>query len=251
MKRVVLYFGSFNPIHRSHLAVADYVLENELCDELWFVVSPCNPYKVSSDLAPEDMRLLMARLAVAESKHPTRIVVCDVEFALPRPSYTINTMDHLRGAYPDCQFSLLIGGDNVKGFEGWKSWERLLSEYDILVYPRGEELTEDSRFRVLNDAPLLRYSSTEVRESVAADRPIGEMVTPAVESYIEAHPELWNRAEVLRDRGKRRFAEGDFGGAINDFRAVERLTGGDEEARQMADMANEILEFRYKDIYNP
>lgn len=249
-RRITLYFGSFNPIHRGHIAVAERVIDNGLCDELWFIVSPHNPHKVSTDLAEESQRLLMARLAVAESHHPQRLKVSDVEFSLPRPSYTIDTLDHLGKEYPETEFSILMGGDNAAKIESWKDWQRLINSYKIIVYPRRGDVV-DERFELLTDAPLLDLSSTQIREAVADHKPIEEFVTPSVASYIEAHPELWSRAEVLRARGERRFAESNFGGAINDFSAVCRLTGGDEEAEQMVDMCREILEFRYKDIYNP
>ncbi len=249
-RRITLYFGSFNPIHRGHLAVAERVVESGVCDELWYIISPHNPHKISADLADENQRLLMARMAVAESRHPQRLKVSDVEFSLPRPSYTIDTLDHLSREYPDMEFSILMGGDNAAKIESWKDWQRLISSYKIIVYPRRGDVV-DERFVVLEDAPLLDVSSTAIREAVADGKPVANYVTPAVASYIEAHPELWNRVEVLRGRGKRRFAESNFGGAINDFVAVSRLSGGDEEADQMADMARKILEFRYKDIYNP
>ena len=249
-RKVTLYFGSFNPIHRGHIAVAESVINSGMGDELWFVVSPQNPHKQSLGLADEAQRLLMTRLAVAESHHPQRLKVCDVEFSLPRPSYTIDTLDHLSKKYLDVEFSLLMGGDNAAKIESWKEWERLLATYKIIVYPRHGDRV-DERFILLEDAPLLDISSTQIREAVADNKEISGFVTPAVASYIEAHPELWDRVEVLRSRGKRRFAESDFGGAINDFTAICRLTGGDEEAEQMAEMAREILDFRYKDIYNP
>lgn len=248
--RITLYFGSFNPIHRGHIAVAERVVDSGLCDELWFIVSPHNPHKIVADLADESQRLLMARLAVMESRHPQKLKVSDVEFNLPRPSFTIDTLDYLTTTHPDAEFSLLMGGDNAAKIESWKEWERLITSYQIIVYPRRCQVV-DERFVLLDDAPLLDISSTAVRESVADGNSITEFVAPSVASYIEAHPELWSRAEVLRSRGKRRFAESNFGGAINDFVAVSTLMGGDEEAEQMADMAREILEFRYKDIYNP
>ena len=248
--RIALYFGSFNPIHRGHLAVAERVVESDLCDELWYIVSPHNPHKVSVDLADERQRLLMARMAVAESRHPQKLKVSDVEFSLPRPSYTIDTLDYLSREYPEAEFSILMGGDNAAKIETWKEWQRLISSYKIIVYPRRGDVV-DERFTLLSGVPLLDISSTAIREAVADNKPIDRLVTPAVASYIEAHPELWSRAEVLRGRGKRRFAESNFGGAINDFVAVSRLCGGDDEADQMADMAREILDFRYKDIYNP
>ncbi|MBO5903412.1 MAG: nicotinate (nicotinamide) nucleotide adenylyltransferase [Tidjanibacter sp.] len=248
--RITLYFGSFNPIHRGHLAVAERVVESGLCDELWYIISPHNPHKVCVDLADEQQRLLMARMAVAESRYSRKLRVSDVEFSLPRPSYTIDTLDHLCKEYPDTEFSILMGGDNAAKIETWKEWERLLSSYKIIVYPRRGEVV-DERFTLLSGVPLLDISSTAIREAVADQKPIDKFVTPAIASYIEAHPELWSRVEVLRARGKRRFAESNFGGAINDFVAVSRLCGGDEEADQMANMAREILDFRYKDIYNP
>lgn len=181
-QRVILYFGSFNPIHTAHTALCSYVLGRGLCDRVWIVVSPHNPHKSSSQLAAESDRLAMARIAV-ESMGESRVEVSDVEFDLPRPSYTVNTLDALTALHRDMHFSMLVGDDIVENIDRWKESERLLKMIEVYVYPRtGRKV--DSRFSLLTDAPLFDISSTEVRERVAGHQPLTGLVCGGVERYI-------------------------------------------------------------------
>mgnify|MGYP000629925879 CR=1 FL=1 len=135
MHSVILYFGSFNPVHKGHMAVAEWILEQGLCNEVWFVVSPQNPLKRDGSLIGEEERLAMVRLAAAASRYSRRMRACDVEFSLPRPSYTVDTLSVLTERYPDTTFSLLVGSDIPGQITQWKEWRKLLDNYKIYVYP--------------------------------------------------------------------------------------------------------------------
>ncbi len=188
---VMLYFGSFNPVHNGHLAIAEYVVERGLCDELWFVISPQNPLKESGELAPENDRLEMVRIAAAGSRFSGKFKACDVEFGLPRPSYTIDTLDALSTACPEVSFSMLCGSDITGEIERWKEWRRLTDEHKIYVYPRpGYEVAHPELFTVLEGAPRFDHSSTEIREALEKGTDIGGMVPAGVSEYIKKH-NLW------------------------------------------------------------
>lgn len=175
--RVILYFGSFNPVHNGHLSIANYVIENGLCDEIWFIVSPHNPLKREADLLPEEDRFEMTRLASAE--WGSAIKVLDIEFSMSRPSYTIQTIKKLESLYSGKKFTLLMGEDNILYFDCWKQWQEIVRRCDVLIYPRGDVSTEIvhdkirelrlegefpvSKFNYLPDAPRIDLSSTELR----------------------------------------------------------------------------------------
>ena len=131
--RTGVFSGSFNPIHIGHLALANYLCEYGEVDEVWFLVTPQNPFKQKAELLGDDLRLEMVRRAVAG--YP-RFVASDFEFRLPRPSYTVNTLHHLAEAYPDREFYLIIGADNWASFAQWKSPEEILAHHHLLIYPR-------------------------------------------------------------------------------------------------------------------
>lgn len=189
MRRVVLYFGSFNPIHKGHVAVAERVLERGLCDEVWFVVSPQNPLKPKAELIDEHHRLNMVRLAAEASRYPDRMKVCDVEFDMPRPSYTIDTLEELGRRWPEVRFAMLVGTDIVGQIERWKRWEEIVSRYKIYVYPRRGYVGDgDARFEALEGEPFEDCSSTEVRKALAEGD--SDMIAEPVKNYIKEH-QLW------------------------------------------------------------
>ena len=193
MKRVLLYFGSFNPVHRGHIALAEYAVESNIADEVILIVSPQNPHKQSDELAAEFSRYEMCQAACQASKYPEKILVSAVEFTLPRPSYTIDTLKFLSENFGDkMAFSLLMGADNVERFDRWKSYEQILESYPIFVYPRRGYAVEKfaDRVTVLADAPLFDYSATDIREAFAVGKPIDTMVCPEVEKYIKSN-KLW------------------------------------------------------------
>ena len=195
MKRIGLFGGSFNPIHLGHTALAAYICEQGMVDEVWLMVSPQNPLKQDLTLLDENERLHMARLAVAP--YPM-LKACDFEFTLPRPSYTYHTLQALRMAYPDCEFSLIIGEDNWDNFHRWYRGEDIARETTIIVYPRDAE----GRLQIISamqESPpssgegggrglpkLLPYSSTEVRHLIAQGQDASHMLHPEVYQYIKA-----------------------------------------------------------------
>ena len=169
--KIGIYGGSFNPVHFGHVGLAKWVLENTDLDELWFLVSPNNPLKPADSLAPEQERLAAVREAV---KDIPNAVASDFEFSLPRPSYTANTLRALRKAYPECEFTLVVGEDNLAIFDRWREYEYILSHFRIFVYPRhasrptektpaflASKTVKDLRF--LSEAPYFDISSTELR----------------------------------------------------------------------------------------
>ncbi|MBQ5691065.1 MAG: nicotinate (nicotinamide) nucleotide adenylyltransferase [Alistipes sp.] len=187
MKRVALYFGSFNPIHKGHIALAEWVVEQGLCDELIFIVSPQNPLKSSTELAPEFSRYEMCEMACASSRYPDRIKVSAVEFVLEKPSYTINTLRYLRSEFgSQMQFSILLGADNIESFDRWREYEEILRDYRLLVYPREgysvEKFAEKITF--LSDAPLFDFAATDIRKAIANDEDFTDKVPSAVAKYI-------------------------------------------------------------------
>lgn len=193
MRRVLLYFGSFNPIHKGHIALAEYALERGYTDEVIFIVSPQNPHKQQSDLAPEFARYQMCCAACQSSRFPEQIKVSVVEFTLPRPSYTIDTLRYLSANFGDQMcFSILMGADNIENFDRWKEYKAILDNYPILVYPREGYSVEKFAecVTLLEGAPLFDFSATEVRRAVANSEPISDMVCPEVEQYIKDN-KLW------------------------------------------------------------
>lgn len=269
-KRMLLYFGSFDPIHNGHVALAEYALDRDLADEVALIISPQNPFKKDLLQTPEFMRFEMAELACTASRYKGKIRPSAVEFVLEKPSYTINTLDYLVENHgEDMELSIITGSDIWARFDEWKDYQRILDEYKIYVYPRKGYAVEKfaDRVTILEDAPFVEYSSTEVRGRVERGESIADMVAKPVADYIHNN-QLWTvagdivrltsmiesggeRAELYIERGKRYYRYNEWGKAINDFNAAKRLDPQNEEASQLYDMIYEILSFRYKDIYNP
>lgn len=170
--KIGIYGGSFNPVHFGHIGLAKWVVENTDIDELWLMVSPNNPLKSSTVLAPEQERFVAVQDAVKDIPH---VVVSDFEFSLPRPSYTANTLRALQEAYPECEFTLVIGEDNLVIFKQWREYEFILANFRIFVYPRhskegGQYSVCDNQqllkkeIRYLSNAPYFDISSTQLRK---------------------------------------------------------------------------------------
>lgn len=188
-KKVGIFCGSFNPVHNGHVALADYIARNSDLDEVWLVVSPLNPLKrtIADTLAPNEQRLDMVRLALRSCE---RLRASDIEFSLPLPNYTINTLNALKSKYPETDFSLIIGADNLALFERWKDSDVIMSNFDMLVYPRpGVDLDslmqKYPKVRVLENAPLHDISSTEIRRRISSGESVSGLVNPEVEEYIK------------------------------------------------------------------
>lgn len=185
---VCVYSGSFNPIHNGHIALAKYLIDRQIVDEVWVIITPQNPLKPSNTLINDNLRLQMARLALEGRKG---IVVSDVEIHLPKPSYTIDTLRFLQSQYPLYGFCLLIGQDNVAIFDKWKSYRQILHDFRVLVYPRsGATTTEQLKYpemQLLTDAPTVDISSTDIRSRVKSGLPITGLLPDAVAEFIAEH----------------------------------------------------------------
>ena len=182
--RIGLLFGSFNPVHIGHLILAEYFATRTDLAEVWLVVSPHSPFKEAAGLRPDAERLRLVQLAIAGNP---RLRAEAIEFRLPRPSYTIATLDALRQQHPEKDFVLLMGADNLSGLPRWQEAARLLAEIDLYVYPRPGVLLPDlatfPRARVVG-APLLDISATYIRESLRQGNSIRYLVPAAVEAEL-------------------------------------------------------------------
>ncbi|ASZ10395.1 nicotinate-nucleotide adenylyltransferase [Chitinophaga pendula] len=181
--KIGLYFGSFNPIHTGHLIIANYVAYNTDLDKVWLVVSPQNPLKASSSLLNEHHRFHLVELAV---KDEPRLRASNIEFSLPRPSYTIDTLTYLEEKFPTQEFSIIMGSDSFQNITRWKNYQQLVQRYPIYVYRRpGHEVGELPGARVLVlDAPMLDISATSIREWIKEGRSVRYMVPDNVLAYI-------------------------------------------------------------------
>lgn len=183
--RTALFFGSFNPIHNGHIAIAGYIVEHASIDDLWFVVSPQNPLKESQVLAPEEHRLEMVRLALREFP---KLSVCDVEFQMPRPSYTIDTLNYLKNKYPDREFVVIMGSDSIESIGLWKNYIELINNNRIIVYPRlGTNLdTIKEKYSIeIVQAPIIELSSTFIRNSLFEGKDVSYFIPKVACQYIK------------------------------------------------------------------
>jgi nicotinate-nucleotide adenylyltransferase len=182
--KIGLFFGSFNPIHIGHTALANYMAEFTDLDKVWFVVSPQNPLKEKGSLLSEVHRLALVDTAI---EGYNKLQSSNIEFKLSKPSYTINTLVHLQEKYPKHQFVLILGSDNLQTFHKWKNYEQILAEYELYVYPRprydGGELANHPKVRVFN-APIIEISSSFIREAIKTKKDIRYFLLPSVFEYI-------------------------------------------------------------------
>lgn len=182
---VGLFFGSFNPVHIGHLALANYMLSFTDMDQVWLVVSPHNPLKKKSGLLNQNDRLHLVNLALDFNP---KIKSTNIEFDLPQPSYTINTLAHLKEKFPEHQFSLIMGQDNLQTLDKWKNYEEILKKYHIYVYPRKNVKSSefDSHKHVhLTEAPVMEISSTFIRNAIKSNKNIQYFMHPKVWEYID------------------------------------------------------------------
>ena len=180
--RTAVFGGTFDPLHNGHIAIAKSVLEQGLADEVWMLITPCNPWKNDQDLLDDRLRYDMAVEAVKDIKG---ITVSDYEFNLPQPSFTANTLRHISADYPDRKFILTIGADNWAKFSNWRDSDYILENYPIIVYPRqGCNITGITPKATVLDCPLINISSTEIRNLVKQGAPIDHLVPPSVAQTI-------------------------------------------------------------------
>lgn len=190
-KHVGLFFGTFNPIHVGHLILGNYIAQQDDMDEVWMVVTPKNPFKQKNSLLEDVHRLALVRAAVENNP---RLKVSSIEFDLPQPNYTVDTLAYLGEKYPKIKFSVMMGEDNLNGLNKWKNYQVILDNHDLIVYPRvsaeGEEERIKSPFLLLPnvnlvDAPLMKISSSKVRKMIQHGMDVQYLLTPAVYQYID------------------------------------------------------------------
>ncbi len=185
--KIGLFFGTFNPTHIGHMIMANYMVEFTDLQEVWFVITPQSPFKQKASMLSNHHRLALANIAI--ENYP-KLKTSNIEFGLPQPNYTINTLIHIEEKFPKHQFCLLLGEDNLKGFQKWKNYETILNNYDLYVYPRISEENIEPQF--LNhpkihrvNAPIIEISSTFIRKAIKNKKDISTMLPYSVWKYID------------------------------------------------------------------
>ncbi len=182
--KIGLYFGSFNPVHVAHLIIANHILNETDIERVWFIVSPQNPLKTASNLLNEYHRLHLVRLATEDD---IRIKASDIEFVLPKPSYTTDTLAYLAEKHPEHEFSIIMGSDSFQNIHKWKNYEVIVKNYSLYIYTRpGFEMknTTDANIEILT-APLLQLSATLIRKFISEGKSVRYMITDKVLDEIE------------------------------------------------------------------
>lgn len=195
--RIGIFGGSFDPIHTGHAIIAQHIISSGMIDSLWLMVSPVNPLKVDKkQLVTDADRLRMVEMV---SRHLDGVVTSAFEFTMPRPSYTIDTLNALQAKFPDDEFHLVIGGDNWEAFARWRNSQEILDRYHVLIYPRlgyKVEIPAQLQERVkLVDAPIIELSSTRIRELLAQGKSVRYSVPDEVNDYIERHQLYRNKKQ--------------------------------------------------------
>ena len=182
--KIGLFFGSFNPIHNGHLIIANHILNETALEKVWFIISPQNPFKQTSSLLNTYDRLHLVNRAV---ENDNRIKGSDIEFHLPKPSYTSATLAYLKEKYPGYEFSIIIGSDSFQNLSKWKNYETIIHNYELIIYKRpGFEIINNIGARVLiMDAPLLEISATYIRELVKENKSIKYLVPESIEQEVQ------------------------------------------------------------------
>jgi nicotinate-nucleotide adenylyltransferase len=184
--KIGLYFGSYNPIHIGHMAIANYIIEFTGIDQLWFVVSPQNPLKGKDNLLEDYHRLELVTRAIGDD---SRFRVSNIEFNLPKPSYTINTLTHLQEKFPSHSFVIIMGSDNLDSFHKWKNNEVILENYGISVYPRPgfdrNKMIVHPNVTIAEGAPLMEISSSFIRESIKKGKDVRHFMPQKVWEYLD------------------------------------------------------------------
>lgn len=190
-KQIALFFGSFNPIHIGHLVIGNYIANQPTIDECWYVVSPQNPFKEKASLLKDYHRLQMVQDAIDDND---KLKASNIEFGLPQPSYTVDTLIYLTEKHPDYKFTLVMGEDNIKSFHKWKNHEIILRDYNIIVYPRlnvamdkraNEAILKHPSVTLLSDIPIMNISASFIRKQIKEGKSIQYLVTPPVLDYLD------------------------------------------------------------------
>ena len=182
--KIGLYFGSFNPIHIGHLAIANYMVEYSDLDKIWFVVSPQNPFKEKKSLLAEHHRLRLVEVAI---EGDLRFKASNIEFSMPKPSYTIDTLTYLKEKYPNFDFSLIMGEDNLKGFHKWKNYQEIIKNHKMYVYPRDHKTIRKALYdnMIVVNAPLMEVSSSFIRKSIKDKVDVRYFMHHKVSEYVQ------------------------------------------------------------------
>ncbi len=187
MKNIGLYFGTFNPIHIGHCIIAQYMLEFTELDEVRFVVTPYNPHKSKNNLIDHHQRLHMVHLAIDGHY---KLKVSDIELSLPPPSYTATTLAYVSKEWPECNFALIMGSDNLQTFHGWRNYKWILKHHHLYIYPRigsdGGALKNHSKV-ILMKAPIMQISSIDIQKAIKKGKNVSFMLFPKVWEYIEGN----------------------------------------------------------------
>tara|TARA_B110000483_G_scaffold224767_1_gene283860 strand:- start:173 stop:784 length:612 start_codon:yes stop_codon:yes gene_type:complete len=195
MKKIGLFFGTYNPIHVGHLVIANHLANYTELDEVWLVVSPQNPLKKKASLLQDYHRLAMVRVAIEDNP---KLKVSDIEFSLPKPSYTSNTLAHINEKYPDYSFALIMGEDNLRTFHKWKNYQEILKNNQIYVYPRiltdqeklaidreiSNELDKHKNIMLCSDVPVMKVSASFIRKAVKDKKDVSYLLTQPVFKYL-------------------------------------------------------------------
>ena len=180
-----LFFGSFNPVHIGHLAIANYIIEYTDLERLWFVISPHNPLKQKESLLPDQTRLELMELAINDDE---RFTICDIEFRMPKPSYTIDTLTYLSEKYPKSEFVLILGSDSLLTFHKWKNYDQIVDRFHRIVYPRLNDQSADygshKNITVLSEAPKMEISSSFIRNAIRKGKNIRFFLPEKVYNYV-------------------------------------------------------------------
>ena len=184
--KVGLYFGSFNPIHIGHMVIANYMVEYTDIDQLWFVVSPHNPLKNKSNLLNDYDRLELVNRAIEDDY---RLRASNIEFNLPKPSYTIDTLAYLKDKFPNYKFNILMGSDNLASFHKWKNFKTIVQNYGIIVYPRpgieNAKVLKHENIVIAKEAPLMEISSTFIRNAIKEGKDVRHYLPQKVWKYVD------------------------------------------------------------------
>ena len=184
--KIGLYFGSYNPVHIGHLAIANYMVEYTDIDQLWFIVSPQNPHKKKTNLLDDYQRLEMVYRAV---EGDDRLRASNIEFGLPKPSYTINTLAYLNDQHPDYHFQILMGSDNLENFHKWKNYETIIENYGVIVYPRPRfdksKINMHKNITIAENAPLMEISSSFIRKAIHEGRDFRHFMPTKSFEYLD------------------------------------------------------------------
>lgn len=185
--KIGLYFGTFNPIHVGHVIIANHMIEYSDLDEIWMVVTPHNPHKKKSSLLANHHRLELVYLAVQKY---TKIKPSDIEFKLPQPNYTVNTLAHINEKYPQHEFHLIMGEDNLKSFHKWKNYDTILEHHHLYVYPRiseGKGATQFDNHPKIHKiaAPIIQLSASLIREGIKNNKNVAPMIPIESWEYID------------------------------------------------------------------